>query len=113
MLDIQKEIHGTVVVLSLKGQLDALTAGSMKPIVDDLMDSKTTKIVFDLHDVTLIDSSGVGAIVSVFKRTRSWNGNTIVSGLSAQPLEVFKLLKLDKVIRIFTSVEQALASFTS
>ena len=111
MLDIHKETHGDVVVLSLKGQLDALTAGSMKPTVDELMDSKTTNIVFDLQDITLIDSSGVGAIVSVFKRTRSWNGDTKISGLSAQPLEVFKLLKLDKVIHIFHSVDQALSSF--
>ncbi len=111
MLDIQKETHGDVVVLVLAGQLDALTADSMKPIVDELMDSKTTNIVFDLQKVTLIDSSGVGAIVSVFKRTRACNGNTIISGLSGQPLEVFKLLKLDRVIRVHTSVEQALSSF--
>ncbi len=111
MLDIQKETHGDVTVLSLKGQLDALTAGSMKPIVDDLMDSKTTNIVFDLQNITLIDSSGVGAIVSVFKRTRAWNGDTKISGLSAQPLEVFKLLKLDKVIHVCSSVEQAISSF--
>jgi anti-sigma B factor antagonist len=111
MLDIQKETHGDIVVLSLNGQLDALTAGSMKPIVDELMASKTTNIVFNLQHITLIDSSGVGAIVSVFKRTRSWNGDTKISGLSAQPLEVFKLLKLDKVIHLFNSVDQAVASF--
>ncbi len=111
MLDIEKEVHGNIVVISLVGQLDALTAGSMKPIVDDLMDEKTTNIVFDLQNTTLIDSSGVGAIVSVFKRTRAWNGDTKISGLNAQPLELFKLLKLDKVIQMCGSVEQALSSF--
>jgi anti-sigma B factor antagonist len=100
-----------VIVLSLEGQLDALTAGSMKPIVDDLMAAKATNIVFDLRKVTLIDSSGVGAIVSVFKRTRAWSGDTRISGLATQPLEVFKLLKLDKVIHIFNSAEQAISSF--
>ena len=48
MLDIQKEKQGNVVVLSLTGQLDAITATSMREIVDDLIESKTNNIVFDL-----------------------------------------------------------------
>jgi anti-sigma B factor antagonist len=111
MFDIQKETRGNVVVLSLKGRLDAQTTGIMTPIVTEMVDSKNTNIVFDLQELTLIDSSGVGAIVSVYKTTKSRSGDTKISGLSAQPLEVFKLLKLDKVIHMFSSVEQAISSF--
>ena len=55
MLDIHKEVHGDVVVLSLAGQLDAITATNMKEIVDDLIESKNARIVFDLRKVTIID----------------------------------------------------------
>ncbi|MCP4711434.1 MAG: STAS domain-containing protein [Planctomycetes bacterium] len=111
MFDIQKETRGNVIVLTLKGRLDAQTAGIMTPIVTEMVDSKITNIVFDLLELTLIDSSGIGAIVAVYKTTKSQNGDTKISGLNAQPLEVFKLLKLDKVIHMCGSVEQALSSF--
>ena len=111
MFDVQKETRGNVVILTVKGRLDAQTGGILTPIVTEMVDSKITNIVFDLQDVTLIDSSGVGAIVSVYKMTKSRSGDTKISGLNAQPLEVFNLLKLDKVIHMFSSVEQAVSSF--
>ena len=111
MLEVHNETRENAVVLRLKGQLDALTAGTMAPTVDELMAAQTKNIIFDLSEITLIDSSGIGAIVSVFKRTRSWGGDTRISGLSAQPFEVFKLLKLDKVIPLFDTLDAAVASF--
>jgi anti-sigma B factor antagonist len=45
----------------------------------------------------LIDSSGVGAIVSLFKRVKADGGKVVVVRAHDQPLAVLKLLKLDKV----------------
>ncbi len=45
----------------------------------------------------MIDSSGVGAIVSLFKRVKADGGQVLVAGAKDQPLAVLKLLKLDKV----------------
>ena len=112
MLEVTKETVKNVVVLRLKGQLDAITAGHMKPTVDELMAAKTPYVVFSLADVSLIDSSGIGVIVSVFKRTRAWDGDTRIAGLTAQPYEVFKLLNLDKALSIYATEAEALNSFT-
>ncbi len=111
MLEFNQENHGDVVVLSLSGQLDALTAGTMKPVIDELISSNKNRIVFDLLNIKLIDSSGVGAIVSVFRRTRASDGDTKIANLVAQPKEVFLLLKLDKAISVFDSIEEAVKSF--
>ncbi|HMW03405.1 MAG TPA: STAS domain-containing protein, partial [Acidobacteriota bacterium] len=44
----------------------------------------------------LIDSSGVGAIVSLFKRVRTLQGDVKIARLRGQPAEIFKLLRLDR-----------------
>lgn len=111
MFDIQRKSYGPIVVLLLKGQLDALTAANMKPVAEELLSSNMCKVVFDLDELSLIDSSGIGAVVSVFKRARAQGGDAKIANLDNQPKEVFKILGLDKAIDIFESVEQAVESF--
>jgi len=51
----------------------------------------------DLSSLRLIDSSGVGVVVSLYKRCKAHGGQVRVEGLSNQPLTIFKLLRLDQV----------------
>ncbi len=110
MLEIIKQNQDDVVVLGLKGQLDALTAAELRPVLEDLLVTHVRGIVFDLGELELIDSSGIGAIVAAFKRTRANGGDTKIANLGKQPLEVFKILKLDKAIDVFDSLGAALGS---
>ena len=54
-------------------------------------------ITVDLSALRLIDSSGVGVLVSLFKRIRASGGEVRLEGLRDQPLAIFKLLRLDRV----------------
>ncbi len=84
-------------VLRIEGELDALSAPELRPEIDALVGEGPAKITVDLAALRMIDSSGVGAIVSLFKRVRAQGGDVIVSGLSGQPLAIFQLLRLDRV----------------
>ena len=90
MFKIDRKILGDVVILALSGQLDALTAGKIKPLLDELLAQGDNRIVYDLKELTLIDSSGIGAIVSTFKRARADGGDMKLAGICLQPLEVFR-----------------------
>jgi anti-anti-sigma factor len=83
--------------LRIIGALDALTVRDIKPIVDAVVADRPRRVTVDFHDLTLLDSSGVGAIVSLLKRVRADGGQVVVVGAHAQPLAVLKLLKLDGV----------------
>lgn len=83
--------------LHIDGALDALTARDIRPIFDQVVADKPKKVTVDLEGLTLIDSSGVGAIVSLFKRVKADGGQVVVVRAHDQPLAVLKLLKLDKI----------------
>lgn len=83
--------------LELNGALDALTAPDIRPIFDKVVADGRRRVTVDLEKVTMIDSSGVGAIVSLFKRVKADGGQVLVVGAKDQPLAVLKLLKLDRV----------------
>lgn len=83
--------------LAIDGALDALTVRDLRPIIDAVVADRPQRVTVDIGNLELIDSSGVGAIVSLFKRVKATGGNVVVVGAREQPLAVLKLLKLDAV----------------
>jgi len=89
--------NGDETVLRIEGALDAVTAPEIRPTLEALIAERRPRVVVDLSSLRLIDSSGVGAIVSLYKRMRQNGGAVSVVGLRDQPLAIFKLLRLDRV----------------
>ncbi len=87
-------------VLKLGGQLDALSAPELLPTIDKIVAEKRSMIVVDLSELELIDSSGVTALVALYKRSRAAGGKVRIEGACDQPLAIFKLLRMDKVFQI-------------
>ncbi|HVJ93051.1 MAG TPA: STAS domain-containing protein [Labilithrix sp.] len=83
--------------LQIDGALDALTVRDIRPVIDAVVADRPRRVTVDLDKLNLIDSSGVGAIVSLFKRVKANGGNVVVVNAREQPLAVLKLLKLDTV----------------
>jgi anti-sigma B factor antagonist len=88
---------GDETTLTIEGVLDALTAPEIRPTIDLLVQEKRLSIRVDLSSLRVIDSSGVGVIVGLYKRCKAQGGNVRVDGLQSQPLAIFKLLRLERV----------------
>lgn len=72
-LDVTTEAREGVTLVVLGGELDIYTVSGFRHDLEDL-DVATTPLVIDLTDVTLLDSSGLGALVSLLNRARSGDG---------------------------------------
>ena len=84
-------------VLRVRGQLDALSAPELRPALDRLVSDGRRDVVVDLSELRMIDSSGVGALVGLYKRVRAGGGDVRFVGVTSQPLVIFRLLRLDMV----------------
>ena len=84
--------------LAIAGQLDALTSPDLRAEIDSIVESRPTRVEVDLSSLRLIDSSGVGALVSLYKRARAEGSRVEITGLRDQPLAIFRLLRLDVVL---------------
>jgi anti-sigma B factor antagonist len=94
---------GTATVLSIEGVLDALTVPEIRPAIDDLVKSRPASVIVDLSGLRLIDSSGVGVIVGLYKRCKEYGGSVRLTGIGSQPLAIFKLLRLDRVFDLHST----------
>ena len=91
---------GDQTTLKVEGELDELTAVELRPTLDAVVAGCPRQVTVDLSDLRLIDSSGVGALVSLYKRVRASGGDVRFVGAHDQPLAIFKLLRLDVVFGI-------------
>ena len=72
-LEVSTEQREDVTLVTLGGELDIYTVASFRQDLDQV-DPAATPLVIDLTDVTLLDSSGLGALVSLLNRARSGQG---------------------------------------
>jgi anti-sigma B factor antagonist len=96
--DIQRNDSETS--LSVRGSLDINTAPQLAEEIDKIVASKPKKVTVDLSGLDLIDSSGVAALVKLYKGIRGTGGAVMMNGARDQPLAIFKLLRMDKVFNL-------------
>jgi anti-sigma B factor antagonist len=107
MFRFEQQDRGEVLVLELQGSLDAMTAAEFKPAVVAIAAGAARRVVVDLQRLTLIDSTGVGVLISLFKRMRAREGTVAFAGLGGQPREVFRLLRLDRSLDLYPTTDEA------
>lgn len=93
--DVQRSSNTTT--LTVRGSLDINTAAQLGEEIDRILGDKPTLVVVDLSGLDLIDSSGVAALVKLYKGVRAVGGNLTISGVRDQPLAIFRLLRMDRV----------------
>jgi anti-sigma B factor antagonist len=86
--------------LIVRGSLDINSAPALAEEIDKIVAAKPDKVTVDLALLELIDSSGVAALVKLYKGVRSSGGAIAISGARDQPLAIFKLLRMDKVFNL-------------
>jgi len=63
--------------------------------------------ILDLSGVPYMDSAGMGAIINHYTHCINKGGKLIVAGVNPRVLELFKMTRVDTVIPITASVEEA------
>lgn len=99
-MTIFKESQQTQDVIRITGDFDAAQAQNARRYFQELIEDVDKNICLDLSQVPFIDSSGIGAIVFLYKRLRCSGYDLTISGLQKQPSELLHLLRIDKIIKM-------------
>jgi len=100
-----------VTVVSVEGQLIVGNRQELKNLVQDALDTGARKFLIDFSGTGYIDSSGLGALVSISKKIREQGGELRLADLNEDLRSLFELTKLDTLFAISDSGDEALASF--
>jgi anti-sigma B factor antagonist len=83
----------------------------LRSLVKELL-NESRQLVFDLGNVTHIDSGGVGILVAAFATARNAGGTIKFANLGKHTREVLQTTNLVTVFEIFGETRDAVASFT-
>ena len=111
MLSFNQSMHDDLMVLSVSGNLDSLTVPDIRPEIEKIVASGVRKVALEMSSLEVIDSSGIGAIVSLFKRVRSLGGDVKIVGVRGQPREILRLLGLERAFDIVATLDEAAKRF--
>ncbi len=103
--------NSDVTVIDVQEDLGSYVASDLRETLEDLLMSKTQKIIVNLGNVQHINSTGVGAIVGAAKRIRQRGGDVKVCGLSDNIKRTFDLTGASSVVEIYESESSAISAF--
>ena len=97
-------------LVTLSGRITAVNNADIKKKIQELVDTGSRELVFDLSGVSFMDSSGLAAFVSAMKKTREAGGWIKLAALPELTRSIFTLTQLDRVIDLYPDVKSALRS---
>ncbi|MCX6080149.1 MAG: STAS domain-containing protein [Chloroflexi bacterium] len=92
-----------IISIALSGRLDAFASPALRKVCDKFIEDGIIHIVFDLGNVTMIDSAGLAVLISALKKTRLGGGDVRI--IWPQVEAAARILKLTKFDQVFTSIE--------
>ena len=106
-----RQVNG-VTVVDLSGRI-TLGEGSviLRDTVRDLVGKGSKKILLNLGDVTYIDSSGIGELVSAYTTVRNGGGELKLLNLTKKVHDLLQITKLYTVFDIMDDEAVAVKSF--
>lgn len=102
-----------ITVVDFSGRI-TLGEGSvvLRDTIRDLLSKGSKKILLNLGDVTYIDSSGIGELVSAYTTVRNGGGELKLLNLTKKVHDLLQITKLYTVFDIKDDEAAAIASFT-
>ena len=110
-MEIMLREADNVTVLSLKGRLDLATGSALKEEIKKLFEKEKNTVHLNLGGVEFVNSSGLGALVSIMKEIRLRKGRLTLSNLAAYVQEIFEITQLSHIFEIYQTEPEALKSY--
>lgn len=107
-MDFATTVDGDTAVIRCDGRLNMVAAPRLRDLVERTVAEDQRRIVLDLEPTVFVDSSGLGALVSGLKTARRAGGDLRIAGPGEQVQTVLGLTNLDRVLRPYASVEEAI-----
>lgn len=107
----QREEKG-VLILFPQGQLDASSVPSFKKECIPFMSKEGLRVLMDCGGLDFVDSTGLGALLSLLRKIEAKGGRLAFCQLSAEVASIFEITRLHKLFEIFPSAPHALQSLS-
>lgn len=113
-MEMKETQKGDVLVLTLEGEL---MGGEGSQIVQDriykAIEENMINVVLDMGGIKWMNSAGLGIIMASITTLRGSGGDLKLANVNERVLRPIEITKLDRVIEMYETVDQAVENFAS
>lgn len=104
------EHNDDVLIVTVEGQLVVTNRQEFKQAILEAVEQGARVVVVDFTNSGYIDSSGLGALVSLSRRLREAGGDLRLVGLNEDLRTLFELTRLDALFPLYATRTDALGA---
>ncbi len=97
-------------VLDVVGEIDIYTTPQFKEAVSAAIDENNPAIIINMTQVTYMDSSGFGTLLSATKRLRPLDGALYLTGCNESIQRMLQITRLNTIFGVYATEEEALVA---
>ncbi len=98
-MEIRSAEQAGVLIISVKGRLDAVSAGDLEGEVRRQVDAGYRRLVFDLTDLAYVSSAGLRVFLLAARQLRG-QGTLLLAAPSPMVRQVFDIARVDAFVDI-------------
>ena len=99
-LEIENKIQDNIIEIKPIGEVDIYTSPKLKNKIFALIDERNTNILIDGEGLEYIDSTGLGVLMSIYKKMQEKGLNFTIINLKPNIYKLFDITGLNKVFNI-------------
>lgn len=108
----KRELAPGLAVLKIDGNVHCgPECARLERQVDELIAARETRVIFDMAGVTHMDSAAIGSMVRCLTKLKESGGGLRIAGAQSMIDFSLKLTKVNKIIEMFGTVEEAQTGF--
>lgn len=87
--------------VALTGEIDHHCAKAYIQAISGKIEAYTPDVcILDFRDVSFVDSSGIAVVINALRNMAQIEGQLLLTGISPQPMRVFRASGIDKLVEI-------------
>ena len=102
---------GEISLIRMTGALDMVIIPGLKEEIHEHLNTHSRKIVVDIHDISYIDSSGIGLLIYIAKTVFSKKGRVKFIIPTGFVFDVLHMIHFDKLFEVYHDRARALKDF--
>ena len=88
------------IVVTLRGDIYVEQTDELLETFNSIIEKSQQDVIIDIKDLKSITSSGIGKIVLLYKGLNQQNRKIKIIGANETIMQIFKVVKLDKLVEI-------------
>lgn len=104
--------HDEIKIIKLKGEIDESNLDDFRQVTDQMLaDDTVQKLIFNLHDLSFINSKVIGYLASFYNQLNAASKKMAFAEANSSIMEILSLVGLTNLIEYYDQEDEAVSAF--